>query len=65
MVIATKLAMFTAGLVLAGVAGWGLGDVLGPTLTTLTPPGAPAPQHPHTRIVVDEETPLGSEIQAR
>jgi len=62
MVIATKLAMFTAGLVLAGVAGWGLGDVLGPTLT---PPGAPAPQHPHTRIVVDEETPLGSEIQAR
>ena len=33
MVIATKLAMFTAGLVLALVAGWGLGHVLGPVLT--------------------------------
>ena len=57
MVVATKLAMFTAGLVLALVAGWGLGDVLGPNLTTLTPPGAPAPQHPHTPTVVDEESP--------
>ena len=57
MVVATKLAMFTAGLVLALAAGWGLGDVLGPTLTTLTPPGAPAPQHPHTPTVVAEETP--------
>ena len=55
MVIATKLAMFTAGLVLALVVGWGLGDVLGPTLT-LTPPGATAPQHPHTPTA-DEETP--------
>ena len=55
MVVATKLAMFTAGLVLALVAGWGLGDVLGPALT-LTPPGAAAPQHPHTPTV-DEETP--------
>lgn len=55
MVVATKLAMFTAGLVLALVAGWGLGDVLGPTLT-LTPPGAPALQHPHTPTSVPEET---------
>ena len=55
MVVATKLAMFTAGLVLALVVGWGLGDVLGPTLT-LTPPGATAPQHPHIPTV-DEETP--------
>ena len=50
MVVATKLAMFAAGLALALVAGWGLGDVLGPSLTSLTPPGAPAleQQHPHT-----------------
>ena len=51
MVVAAKLAMFAAGLVLAVVAGWGLGDVLGPTLTSLTPPGTPALEqvpHPHT-----------------
>lgn len=50
MVVVTKLAMFAAGLVLALVAGWSLGDVLGPTLTSLTPPGSPALeqlQHPH------------------
>ena len=58
MVIATKLAMFTVGLVLALSAGWGLGHVLGPALTTLTPPGAPGFQHPHTvPTVVAEETP--------
>ena len=57
MVIATKLAMFTAGLVLALGAGWGLGHVLGPALTTLTPPGAPGFQHPHTTpTFVAEET---------
>ena len=57
MVIATKLAMFTAGLVLALVAGWGLGHVLGPSLLTLTPPGAPGLQHPHTApTFVTEET---------
>ena len=54
MVVATKLAMFTAGLVLAVVAGWGLGDVLGPTLT-LTPPGAEPVQHPHTPTIFAEE----------
>ena len=56
MVIATKLAMFAAGLVLALVAGWGLGDVLGPTLT-LTPPGAETLQHPHTPTIAPEEIP--------
>jgi hypothetical protein len=56
MVVATKLAMFTAGLVLALIAGWGLGHVLGPTLTNLTPPGAPALQHPHTPTVAPEES---------
>ena len=56
MVIATKLAMFTAGLVLALGAGWGLGHVLGPVLT-LTPPGAPGLQHPHSApTFVTEET---------
>jgi hypothetical protein len=56
MVIATKLAMFTVGLVLALGAGWGLGHVLGPVLT-LTPPGAPGLQHPHTApTFVAEET---------
>ena len=56
MVIATRLAMFTAGLVLALVAGWGLGHVLGPILT-LTPPGAPGFQHLHTApTFVPEET---------
>ena len=58
MVIATKLAMFAVGLVLALGAGWGLGHVLGPALTTLTPPGAPGFPHPHTApTFVAEETP--------
>jgi hypothetical protein len=55
MAVATRLALFTAGLVLALAGGWGLGHVLGPTLTNLTPPGAPAVQHPHTPTAVPEE----------
>ena len=55
MVVATKLALFAAGLALALGAGWGIGDVLGPTLTNLTPPGAPGQlEHPHS---ADPSTP--------
>jgi hypothetical protein len=55
-VVATKLAMFAVGLVVALAAGWGLGHVLGPTLT-ITPPGAGTLQHPHTPTIAPEEIP--------
>ena len=40
MAVATKLALFAGALVLAVVAGWGLGQLAVPYLTTFTP-GAP------------------------
>jgi len=53
MVVAAKLAMFAACLVVALVAGWLLGHLLSPTLT-LEPPGAPA--LPHTTHTVQENS---------
>lgn len=47
MVVATKLAMFTAALVLAVVAGWGLGQLTGPVPFLPPSPSELAPFAPY------------------
>ena len=59
MEVAAKLALFTGALVLALVAGWGLGQLAGPYLTTFTPAAAYTPangaEHLHPPLTDPEQ----------
>jgi hypothetical protein len=58
MEVATKLAMFVGALIVALAAGWGLGQLATPYLTTFTPGAAYSPangtEHLHPRTSLEQ-----------